>query len=1046
MGTSSDEMNLHMAQTLETVNELHYLAAVPTQIVSPQASRPVAGMVQDSMLGTNLLTKYDHLTLEQYMRLMGRTNAYYQVIPSPANGKYWTGQQIISSFLPNINANYSQKNKIQEIKGGQLLDNSVVDSKSIGASNGSLFQIVWNDYGPLATRNLFDNMSFVANSWLLFQGFSCCLSDTVFPPELVKLAKDQIVKTKNESAQLIQQVTLGMNQKGSDPDTIKKDFPGKMMDTFSTCKHSIDELVKNYIEGTIDKTGQKISQIAPPQNFIATMVQAGSKGKLNELSQMTLLIGQQQIEATWAVEQLYRRTLPHFYKDDLAGEAHGFVENSFLSGLKPTEYWFHATAGRVGTISKTVKTAETGYIQRKLIKVLEDLRVYYDGTVRNANNLIFQTVYGSDGFDSSFHENQKIIFLTYNITRLHHEFKQMPESGAGPKWSDEKILLPSVLTSMQSKKGWEQRFDAEFQEIEKNYHRLRNDVFKAGIPEYIKSPIHFNRIINNIVTQFNLHPDGQTDLNPIDVIDQVAELRKQLRINTSDRINEVSMIIFNGLLLTNMSSKNLVNRHRLNKRAFDYLIKKIYLTFTKVLINPGENVGIIAAHSIGEPTTQLTLDTFHHTGQKSSVSSGVPRLRELFGLNKNPKTPSMTIHVLASYFTQIPTSYANGQDSDQTVRLHLDRLTSQLEYTVLNDLLQQTRVYYNDSGYPTTCPEDQEMINAYYQLRPKAISTKYPWLLRLEFDREAIMIKRIPFYIIEKQVREYLTNHGINHDMMLSDENACHLIGRINFDLQGIPDPVAYMHIIEMNLTALEIKGVPNINKCYINSKIRQDIWLPDGTVIPFYDANYDNIAKNYYHLRHVIETEGSNVVDVLQVPYIDPYNTTTNDVWETYRIYGIEAARNCLIHEINAVMEANEAKVVIRHIELLVDTMTNQGQLIPVDRHGVSKTDSGPLQRASFEETTTQLTNASIFNEIDPMTGVSGNIMFGQFIPTGTNAFNIVMDLEKIKNQKPIELPKKIVNAPIRISSQIAESNLDVCDIQFTFRLNRKYPKQVES
>src|SRR5439155_24883768 len=125
-----------------------------------------------------------------------------------------------------------------------------------------------------------------------------------------------------------------------------------------------------------------------------------------------------------------------------------------------------------------------------------------------------------------------------------------------------------------------------------------------------------------------------------------------------------------------------------------------------------------------------------------------------------------------------------------------------------------------------------------------------------------------------------------------------------------------------------------------------------------------------------------SKLVDVLNLPNVDLTNTISNDVWEIYKVYGIEAARSCLIHEINEVLEYSGTSITQRHIDLLVDVMTNQGTLVSVDRHGVNKTDSGPLHRASFEETTTQITNASIFNEVDMMTGVSGNIMFGQFIP----------------------------------------------------------------
>ena len=139
-----------------------------------------------------------------------------------------------------------------------------------------------------------------------------------------------------------------------------------------------------------------------------------------------------------------------------------------------------------------------------------------------------------------------------------------------------------------------------------------------------------------------------------------------------------------------------------------------------------------------------------------------------------------------------------------------------------------------------------------------------------------------------------------------------------------------------------------------------------------------------------LVEAEGTNLLEILTLPNVDTYRTVSNDVWETYKLYGIEAARKCIIMEIKLLLEMNDTYIQERHFGLLVDVMTNQGILVSVDRHGIIKTDSEPLQLASFEETTAQLTNASVYADSDPLTGVSGNIMFGQFIPTGTNAFRL--------------------------------------------------------
>ena len=142
--------------------------------------------------------------------------------------------------------------------------------------------------------------------------------------------------------------------------------------------------------------------------------------------------------------------------------------------------------------------------------------------------------------------------------------------------------------------------------------------------------------------------------------------------------------------------------------------------------------------------------------------------------------------------------------------------------------------------------------------------------------------------------------------------------------------------------------------------------------------------------------TDGSNLLDVLLHPDVDPYNTTSNNIWEIYRIFGIEAARKALFYEINNVFELSDAYVNSRHINLLVDIMTNRGSIMSIDRHGINKSDRGPLAKCSFEETPDILARAAIFGELDKVQSVSANIMMGQEVPVGTGSVDIIFDEDK--------------------------------------------------
>ena len=176
---------------------------------------------------------------------------------------------------------------------------------------------------------------------------------------------------------------------------------------------------------------------------------------------------------------------------------------------------------------------------------------------------------------------------------------------------------------------------------------------------------------------------------------------------------------------------------------------------------------------------------------------------------------------------------------------------------------------------------------------------------------------------------------------------------------------------------------------------IQNDNIISSDTNKELYD--YENSIHD--HSEYIILTTGTNFVEIMsKLKNIDKFRTITNDVNEIFMLMGIEAARNALIHEINIVMNADNSDIIDRrHLQLLVNMMTQQGFLISMDRHGMFKSTSGPLQRASFEETAKQLMTASVFNEVDTMNSISDNIMFGQCIPTGTGSCSLQLNMDKL-------------------------------------------------
>uniref|UniRef100_A0A6C0BL64 DNA-directed RNA polymerase n=1 Tax=viral metagenome TaxID=1070528 RepID=A0A6C0BL64_9ZZZZ len=1031
--------------TLESVVELRMIASVPTQIVSPQASKPVMSMVQDSLLGTYLLSQSQSLTLEEMTRLMCAVSAFSENLPPPAQpgpDPRWTGSQLISLFLPNIS--YKKKSPdgtktLVEIAGGQLSSGGILDSNQVGKKNGSLFHITWNDYGPGAARDLFNGFTFTSNTWLQIQGFSCGISDCVIPSAMLDKVHTAIAEARGKASEAIQNAKMGTLPKGENAFTYKKDFPKKIIEIMNKCRKNVEDFTAKGIKPY--QSCDQIRQTGEIYNSIDTMVRCGSKGNKSNMCQIVGMMGQLEIEGSWIDNQLQGRTLPHFHKNDLRPEAHGFVEDSFMTGLSPIEYWEHAQEGRIGVITKAIKTAETGYLQRKFIKALEDVRVCYDGTVRNANNMIIQTIYGNDGFDASYLETQDMFFLNYNRERLCFKFQHLPTDDLMAH------LTPEAQIQFNSHSPAEREavFKAEMDQLLQYYQYLKEQVPTTYWQPDTRAPVHFKRLIQNAINQFGLAQAVKSDLDPIYAIQQIQKLHERFIVDPRAQVNYVSTILINSLMAIYLASKPLIYEYKMSRMAFDHLVETIYLHFLKALINPGENAGIVAAQSMGEPTTQMALNAFHHTGQgsKANVTRGVPRLKELLSLSRNPKTPSLTIYVVDEYFIQKFDNEANVKSIKQTNSDRIEAIGADIEYTILRDLLLSTEIFYDEDDHHTCIPEDQEFVESYYALLPdidpinsRQVS-QFKWLLRMEFDREAIMRKRIPMYLIENKLNEFLEGQTdqLDHSVIVSDDNAQKLICRIKLKSVSdeFADPINYLRELETHMLLIKIKGIEGIEHCLVNTG-KKEIVMSDGSVISPFDMDqkaYDEAQKHYNNLLYMLDTDGSNLLEVLSLPNIDTYRTVSNDVWEIYQLYGVEAARRCIINEINRLFEENETYIQERHVSLLVDVMTNQGTLVSVDRHGVNKSESGPLHRASFEETTTQLTNASIFSEVDLMTGVSGNVMFGQFIPTGTNAFRISLDLDKIKRQVP---PKQTVSLPT-IKARETIDLTDFCgDDQFDF------------
>ncbi|KAK5673655.1 DNA-directed RNA polymerase II core subunit rpo21, partial [Elasticomyces elasticus] len=289
-------------------------------------------------------------------------------------------------------------------------------------------------------------------------------------------------------------------------------------------RETFESKVSRALNNARDEAGTETEKSLKDHNHAIQMARSGSKGSTINISQMTAVVGQQSVEGKRIPFGFKYRTLPHFTKDDYSPESRGFVENSYLRGLTPTEFFFHAMAGREGLIDTAVKTAETGYIQRKLVKALEEVTVKYDGTVRNSLGDIIQFIYGEDGLDGAHIENQRVDIIRCSDDKFRDRFRvdvMDPERSLGPEVLEQ---ANEIAGDMEV-----QRYlDEEWEALLKDRAFLRT-VAKED-EEMMQLPINVQRILEMARTTFRIRDGTISDLHPAEVVPQVQSLLDRLLI------------------------------------------------------------------------------------------------------------------------------------------------------------------------------------------------------------------------------------------------------------------------------------------------------------------------------------------------------------------------------------------------------------------------------------------------------------------------------------------------------------------------------------
>lgn len=973
-----DEMNVHCPQSIQTVTEIRLIANAKERFVSPATSGIVISVKQDTLMGIYLQTyEFIRIDWKDAMNILMSTSIGLSA-PIPKH-KLISGHMLFSQIIPkgiNISKKKDNGDYLMRIHNG-LVTHGILGKSEMRA----ILQKIWFLYGSRETLTFIDDLQKVVLQWLMRYGFTISISNTIVP-RTVHQSVEKLVET-------VRKETLSaITEYENDPYVMTSEaFELSIQAKLSAILGDVEKAIINSFSN---------------DNGIFIAISSGSSGLAMNAGQIVGSICQIIVENRRIQKKFNYRTLPEFHKHDDSAFARGFCRSSFIRGLNPMEFFFHVMAGREGIINTAIKTADTGYIQRKLVKILEDIKVEYDGTVRNANDKVIQLVYGDSGINVEKQIEQKIGLMAANNQTVREKYLYSEKELSDLTHSEKYTLaineaLYKKLISMRDKMRMIQK---------------ETNLSSVAFKETYMLPVDLQQFIVNITNREKRKTNTLVD--PYYVLAKIKEMysgknSKIMKYNSETSVTKKSdeskvKLLQKFYLYDTLVPKKCTHFYKLSKDEFDEVVDYYQRSFLLARVEGGEMVGFVGAQSIGEPVTQSNLKFFHKSGTGKTVTLGLPRVKELLSITRNIKTPQMTVILEDKY------------KNDKVVAA---RIASFLKYTTLLDVIEQVDIYYDPN------PEDKSSI----MMRDKAENifeegqgksgcqndiTGLPWIIRLVLSKEKMIERNVTMLDIKTSFcynwsMRYEDSRGPKKEYRKVIEKVTQCVIMSNYDNSPVPivhirfDANNYnfstlVQFQEMVVSKYRLKGIPGITE---SNTIQEESYMD-------FDKEGNVVNKKHW----VIITDGINLNEISQINGIDLSKTICNDIVTIYEAYGVEAARHAFIKEFIRAIESSGGASNYQHIELLADAITHMGGLIAVNRHGANKLDTDPFSRASFEKTVEQMLAAAAFGESDHIRSVSARIMLGSFINGGTGCFDLLLDHQKVKylsKPKEEEAPQTI-------------------------------------
>ncbi|KAI8137047.1 hypothetical protein BJV82DRAFT_675210 [Fennellomyces sp. T-0311] len=1023
-----DEMNMHFPQNEIARAEAAFIANTDNQYLVPTSGNPLRGLIQDHVVsGVWMTCRNTFFTKDEYQQLLygslrpeadntgnGRILTLPPTIWKPV--PLWTGKQVISTVLYNLTVgkpqlNLKSKSKVPGrlwgpdakeeenviVMDGELIM-GILDKSQFGASAYGLVHSIYELYGPESAGRILSIFGRLFTKFVQSNGFTCRMDDLRLTVEGDQWRRELLDNGQGlgEEAHL-EYLGLTETAKTASKEDLKKEFNLRMAEVARDDNKlaGLDNAMKSKVNKLTSSINDKclpnglVRQF--PDNDMQMMTVSGAKGSNVNAAQISCMLGQQELEGRRVPLMVSGRSLPSFRPYDTSARAGGFVAGRFLTGIRPQEYYFHCMAGREGLIDTAVKTSRSGYLQRCLIKHLEGLRVHYDHTVRDSDGSILQFHYGEDSLDviKAKYLNE-FSFSAHNFEILSQKYN--------PK---------AALASLDTKQG----------------------------EEYVKKSLKKPKKYDPPLSKFN-------PATHLGVVSEkfAMDMRQYIDKNPDNMPFEKHA----------EKTKNNERFSSLTKPKFRALMNLKYL---HSLVDAGEAVGLLAAQSVGEPSTQMTLNTFHFAGYgAANVTLGIPRLREIIMTAARViKTPTMNLSLKkdvtpeqASDFCKIASKLTLAQIVDDVSVV--ESMTSKSAdtdyrrskvYTIRMNLFKEEE-YMEE--YKVSAKRIKEVLATTFLKQLEDIIRK-----DIKDTRKVNIAEAHKVSNSAKELDDSVDVTASYEDDQDQDATESRLANKskakASYDepdeddmevSRTLEDEEAELEAAAENADSdVEMEEVSRPDKNWAQSAVNNNQYVVR------WDFDSENGAWCEIDMKFPADTKKILMVSLIEkvcprvvvheikgiqscFEFIDPIQSDmkqlqtegvnlrgmwnhgdlldvnyihTNDIAAILTTYGVEAARNAIIREIAGVFGVYGIKVDRRHLTLIADYMTFEGGYKPFNRIGLASNTS-PFLKMSFESTCKFLTDATLHGDFDTLESPSARIVMGKVVEGGTGSFEVLQPL----------------------------------------------------